>query len=310
MKVWLMSGGDPVTDIAAFNLRHEFGEAIEVMILDRTTDRHGGSGSPAAKQAFREWALSTAIVEEVDLVIPQKHYAALAPCKDAFEAAGVRLLMPTSGRAVRLLERRDLLGLELEKRGVPFPPFELFASEDELAGALGELQNAGLDRASFQILKADASDETPPIDATVRTLSDRAGDIFDGEDRVLVATLPGPKRVVDVLCRAGRLITGLSHRTDLDGFHFEHSPESLEIAEMATDVIGLNGLCHIVTGEDCDGRQHVLSVAPGSSRGLEAICAAGVNLPAWNVATALDLTPSSQIPGADVLARHLATAAE
>lgn len=319
MKVWYTKGLSNTADAMRI-LRRAYGEDITLV------GSHSSPESPVRGMAdiflqepptttnYAEWVMEQASENDIDLIIVQRGLKQLWPERDAFEAAGIRLHMTASPEVSKLLDRKDLFGLKLERLDIPTPAFEAFRTLeefDEAAEILREDGSApdglcikpvtGIFGSGFRQLVEDVREEDLILgnrfyEMGLEQLRGMLSRAPFSQDMMVMRYLPGVERSVDFLARDGRLITGIS-RVKHDGFQLlEADGAALDYAEALAEEFGLNGICNMQTREDAQGRQFVLEINPRMSGGMQMSCLGGVLLPAWDVALALNLRPVEQIP--------------
>lgn len=269
---------------------------------------------PEESDGYPEWVLENAQEMDVDLVIAQRFPEAMWAYRDAFESAGIRLHLPAGPDALRVLCRKDLFCMDLEGLGLPVAAFEVFRSGPEFDDAMSIMKGDGLAPdgfcvkpvegiygSGFRILKEEGSDldrllRNSFFEMSTRSFRRLLPDVPAGEDMMLMRFLPGVERSVDFLSRDGEMLAGAARVKQGSTQHIEMEGEALELARTLAREYGLNGICNMQTREDADGQQFILEVNPRMSGGLPMTSLCGLNLPAWDVALALDLRPAGEIP--------------
>lgn len=319
MKIWYTKGLSN-TAHAMRLLREGYGASINLVASHTIPDAPVSHSAdqflvePLDLKGYPEWLLKTAIELEVDLVIAQRRTALLADYRDAFESAGIRLQLPAEPQVLRVIDRKDLFGMEMEAIGLPCPDFEIFKSLAEFDQATAMMLEDGLAPdgfcvkpargifgSGFRALRDEGTDMQRLLtnefyEISTARFRDMLSESPMPEDMLLMRFLPGVERSVDFLCRDGKMMTGVSRVKHDGGQLLETEGYALELAGALARHFGLNGICNMQTRENADGEQFILEVNPRMSGGMQMACLAGINLPAWNVALALDLRPDTEIP--------------
>ena len=311
MKIWYTKGLSN-TAHAIRLLREGYGASISVMASHTIPDAPIAQTAdqfliePLDLAGYPEWVLETATALDVDLVIAQRRPDLFADFRDAFESAGIRLQLPADPKALRVIDRKDLFGMEMETIGLPCPDFEIFKTLEEFDQASSMMLEDGLAPdgfcvkpargifgSGFRALRDEGSDMQRLLanefyEISTGRFRDMLAEAQMPEDMLLMRFLPGVERSVDFLCRDGEMMSGVSR--------VKHKTGQLLETEGYARHFGLNGICNMQTRENADGEQSILEVNPRMSGGMQISCLAGINLPAWNVALALDLRPDTEIP--------------
>ncbi|MBW3243738.1 ATP-grasp domain-containing protein [Epibacterium sp. DP7N7-1] len=319
MKIWYTKGLSN-TAHAIRLLREGYGSSINLMASHTISDvpiAHVADQflvEPTEVSDYPNWVLEAAIDHEVDMVIAQRRPDLFADYIDAFESAGIHLQLSADPNALRVMDQKDLFGMDMEAIGLPYPEFEVFKTLAEFDQAKemmiesGTASNGfcvkptrGIFGSGFRALRDEGTDMQRLLNNEFYEIStSRFRDILAEspmpEDMLLMHFLPGVERSVDFLCRDGEIMTGISRLKQKGVQILETEGYALELAGALARHFGLNGICNMQTRENSEGEQFILEVNPRMSGGMQMSCLAGVNLPAWNVALALDLRPDTEIP--------------
>lgn len=270
---------------------------------------------PGDDAAYVAWCLDRCRVEGVGLLVAQRRREALSARRAAFAAAGVRLSVMADPAVLALVERKDALytdlaGLDLP---APVPPHRVVRTLAEFDRAVADLSAvapslcvkpcAGIFGAGFRILEREGDDLARLLDGG---LPQRMGlDAFRGvldastQDRPLLVmvTLPGVERSVDVLAHQGRLVCAVARAKAASGVvqALETDGPSIDMAALLVGRYRLDGLFNLQTKE-WEGRPYLLEINSRMSGGIAFSCRAGVALPYWAVMLAAGFARPEQVP--------------
>ncbi|MCW3783907.1 ATP-grasp domain-containing protein [Defluviimonas salinarum] len=321
MKVWYTKGLSNTAHAMRLIRQDPLGGAIRLLgshvdpanAVSAAADEFILEPVSVSDAAYAEWCLQTAIEREIDLVIPQRRPGALWAIRDRFFEAGIALHAAAAPEVLRILDRKDLFGIEMEKIGVPSPDFETFRTLVEFDEAVERMRSegrapdglcvkpaVGIFGSGFRILKDEVCDMDRMMVLDNLEISFglyRAVLAASRQDRdmMLMRYLPGPERSVDFLACNGTLVAAVARVKEGATQRLETEGASIEIARILAHHFGLSGQCNLQTRE-ADGEEIILEINPRMSGGMQMSCLSGVNLPLWDVLTALGLRDASEIP--------------
>lgn len=248
-------------------------------------------------EAYADWLLGIAVVENADLVIPYRRRDELAQFRDRFAARGVQLLTAADEGTMRLLEDKPKFLDRMTDKGVQVTPFRLFQGLEEYErlrragdlfpdhpGGLCVKPASGIYGAGFRILRERISDRTPfsalsaielPEPAFRATLAALPG----AEKMMLMPLLPGPERSVDFACHQGRLLGTVTREKSLTSQKLYHDPYGEQLAALIASTFQLTGVLNFQTMEDAAGTPRLLEVNSRTSGGVGMTQLTNVNLP-------------------------------
>jgi len=249
-------------------------------------------------EAYADWLLGIALVENVELVIPYRRRDEIARFRSKFAERGIRLLTASEENTMRLLEDKPKLLDRMAEAGVPITPYRLFrglaeyeqlrAAGDLFPGHPGDLcvkPTSGIYGAGFRILRERISDHTPlstlstlevPETAFRATLAALPG----AEEMMLMPLMPGQERSVDFACLDGRLLGTATRVKTLTSQKICHDQWGEDLAGLVARMFSLSGVLNLQTMEDASGTQRLLEVNSRTSGGIGMTGLTNVNLPA------------------------------
>lgn len=218
------------------------------------------------------------LVPTVDTELPP-----LARRVDDFTARGVRTLVPSASALEKCLDKWALAQACAGTVRVPGTVL-LDAGTDTgtLAERLPAVAKPRHGSGSRGIVTVTRPDQLAPLPR-------------DGT-YLLQELLPGPEYSVDTLVAPdGTVVAAVPRSRDKTdsgiavACHVLSSPELSALAAAVVTQLGLTGICNVQVREDQAGRPALLEVNPRPPGGLSLTIAAGVHMPAWSVAGALDI---------------------
>ncbi|MEG3630303.1 ATP-grasp domain-containing protein [Streptomyces poriticola] len=278
-----------------------------VLAAADTAELEPESLSPAA---YVEFALDQCRRRGIDVFVPRLQQAAIVAHRAEFEAAGTVLLAP-SAEAVALFQDKAVGYEAAQAAGVPVPPWWRVRTEEELLGAVTELEEHGhracfkpaagaggvgfrvITRAPFSMAQLGGFPSPyVPLDLVVQAV--RAAE--EPVDWLVMPRLEQPEVSVDCLTGPDdrvRLAVGRTKNGRRRGFTLHE--QWLGPARRLAQRFGLHHLSNIQFRMYGD-RPVLLDVNTRPAGGLHQLSLCGVNVPWAAVRLALGEDPGKMVP--------------
>ncbi|UBV44616.1 ATP-grasp domain-containing protein (plasmid) [Deinococcus taeanensis] len=256
----------------------------------------------AARHAFLEprgligeryvrWMLSEARARDIQLIVASKERERLADHVQAFRAAGVTLITPTTRALQDHLERKDEFLRGWDAGILPIPAWRSFhdlASFDQAASELRApdvrlcMKPArGIYASGFRVLTEQPDRDRFFGGELYQMTYAAARELLTGEPvapMLLMHTLEGAERSIDCVAWQGELLAAVVRRKSGTSQLLEDRPDLLDAAQKIARRYELSGLFNFQT-KDQHGAAHMLEINARPSGGVYLAMAGGVNLP-------------------------------
>ena len=249
----------------------------------------------------------------VEVFVPGRSRIALAASRAAFESRGVRLLVPSSPKTLRLFEDKARFYGTIAASVAPAPRFIVVRNASEFSDAVATLRaehcevclkpavsTGGL---GFRILDDGRSDLRNLFGGeNIRITTALATHILAQEKEfrplLVMEYLNGAEYSVDCLAVRGRLLCAVPRRkpSRIGGAQFlENRLELISLSERVAAAYELDGIFN-VQARYLNGVAKVLEINARMSGGIYFACLSGVDLPAWAIALAAGTASPAEVP--------------
>ncbi len=265
---------------------------------------------PVSEDDYAAWCLQVCRERGVDLFIPGRQREALARHREAFEAAGTRLMVTADAATMNLLERKDDFYADLAASGIPVPEHRVIRNAEEFDAAHAEMSQrhsrlcvkpcVGMYGAGFRYLREEADEFEMLVMGSGMQCSRssfRAALASTGKARrfLLMQYLEGDERSVDCVALKGRLVSAVG-RLKRPGYQIiENDGPAIRIAAALCERYGLDGIFNVQT-KDAGDEPNLLEVNSRMSGGVLYACLSGVALPYWAILLQLGWAEPEAVP--------------
>ncbi|MEU9856261.1 ATP-grasp domain-containing protein [Streptomyces sp. NPDC047974] len=245
---------------------------------------------PGAAPGYAEAVLRLCERHAIDVLVPtvDAELVALAHAVDAFDAAGVRVLVSPAEALETCLDKWRLA--EACQGAVRLP-------DTRLVGSPGATRPEG----GFPAVAKPRTGSGSRGIVVVHAADELAGLPQDGS-YLLQEFLPGTEYSVDVLTdRDGRVVAAVPRARDKTDSGIVVAgrvldlPDLSGLAEDTVRTLGLRGVLNVQVREDRAGKAALLEVNPRPPGGMSLTVAAGVDMPRWAVAALLGVPMPERI---------------
>lgn len=240
-----------------------------------------------------QWVISTALANDVKVVVAGRVGGVYEAHRAEFEQAGLTLVTGgTSTETFRLVDDKSLFTAEAERAGLACVPAIAIANAEELVSAyqvmsaLGEVcikPVVGIYGQGFWRFKDGIDPFRCFANPDAREVSfDAYLHLYKREpDRPSMLVMPylaGTECSVDMVCEGGKVVAFVGRRKS--GVHqtFERDTAAVHLALKAAEHFGCDGLVNVQTRDDDAGVPHLLEINPRYSGGIGYTRATGINL--------------------------------
>ncbi|MFF7308314.1 ATP-grasp domain-containing protein [Streptomyces sp. NPDC008137] len=263
--------------------------------------------SPAG---YVEYALAQCARRGIDVFVPRLHQSAVVAHRAEFEAAGTAVLAPPP-EAVAVFHDKVIAYEAVQAIGVPVPPWYRVRSENELVGAVEELEAGGhkacfkpasgaggvgfrvITRSPFSLSQLDGFPSPyVPLDLVLEALRQAEGPV----DWLVMPRLEQPEVSVDCLTGPDnrvRMAVGRTKNGRRRGFTLHE--QWLDPARRIAESFGLHYLSNIQFRMFGD-RPVLMDVNTRPAGGLHQLSLCGINAPWAAVQLALGEDPGEVVP--------------
>jgi glutathione synthase/RimK-type ligase-like ATP-grasp enzyme len=322
--IWFNQGYSSVRD-ALVMIREEAGNDVRLLASHR--DMHApamhvadqilvepsvGRSTPGGESAYLDFCLETCAARGVGLFVAQSGRASLAEHQSAFAAIGTKLLVPTDGETLKLIDDKARFYKVACAASIPMPWTREITDVAGYDAALAELEALGIaacvkppqgvfgggfwklkpNRRMFETLMNPDGHEIAPVvmrDAITEAQRKRL---------LVMEYLAGPEWSIDCVCKDGELIVGVGRRKLGRVQRLEVNGPIFEIARKAIRTFGLSGLINVqCKAADAEGNDvRLLEINSRMSGGCLYTRYSGVKLPWVQVALELGLMARADVP--------------
>jgi hypothetical protein len=255
-----------------------------------SADEHFIEPDGLSTEDYVAWCLQTAQARQIDWIVPGHEAAALADAENRFAAIGVRMLNAAAAELLPLLNQKDWVYAQAPL-SVPRPRFLLICDDDQLDGALQEMELLGavcikpcigVYGHGFHRLQAASSGDLPSDVMSLASWRQRYRPPSDQRRQLLMEYLPGHEYSVDLACIHGEMLAAVVRRKPLSGSVqlISDRPDLCAHAAALVEAFKLHGLINVQFKDAADGSPKLLEINPRASGGIAMSCLSGVNLPA------------------------------
>lgn len=248
-----------------------------------------------AGAAYVDWALAFCARHAIDVFVPKRHLPQIAAERDAFEAAGTRVLVAGTAEALAAVSDKGALYRTLERIAPDaVPAHRVVATAAEFADANDAIAAtgaavcfkpvAGEGGGGFRMIDTERSalaalSDFPAAGISLASALHALGSVENFPPLLVSELLTGDEFSVDCLADDGELLVAVPRRKlDARTQRIERAPDLVAIAGAVIAEYALSGLINVQFLEGPAGPK-VIDVNPRMSAGVDVCAAAGVNLP-------------------------------
>jgi biotin carboxylase len=259
--------------------------------------------------AYVEWALEVARVEQIDVFVPRANMGALSAARDRFAAIGTRLMCPEAD-TVELFDDKATAYQAAAALGLPVPPHRVVHTGTELHDAYFDFAAIadqvcmkpvrGVGGEGYRRLTTDPVRWRDDLAHELRSLvrlddACRALDDAGPRDVLIMPFLDGLEVSVDVLAdERGHVLAAVGRQhDDQPGRRLRTIVDHAPAREVATALTGAHRVAYLSNTQVkyWQGRPYLLELNTRAAGGIFQTALAGVNLPWAAIQLALDETP-------------------